>query len=153
MYGRCQPRKVWRNKLLTVRLPAPPRPSKMLQNRLRFVLLNELEHHVQGIIHDWPQHTILVHPGQSNMCENVLQGVSQLEGIDITETQLDVCVNDELGEANNFTAEVEGVSESRFLSLFSGQSPGWNHVNNKVFRVWRETYLTGFRFMLWSKCK
>jgi hypothetical protein len=58
------------------------------------------------------------------MCENVLQGVSQLEGIDITETELDVCVNDELGEAKNFAAEVKCVSESRFLSLFSGQSPG-----------------------------
>jgi hypothetical protein len=56
------------------------------------------------------------------MCENVLQGVSQLEGIDITETELDVCVNDEFGEAKDFAAEVKGVSESRFLSLFSGQS-------------------------------
>ena len=45
------------------------------------------------------------------MCKDVLQGVGELEGVDVAEAVLDVRVDDELGEAQDFAAQVEGVSE------------------------------------------
>ena len=46
------------------------------------------------------------------MGEDVLDGISELEGVDISETVLNMSVNDELREAKNFSAQVEGVSEA-----------------------------------------
>ena len=46
------------------------------------------------------------------MREDVLKGVRKLEGVDVTETVLDMGVDDELGQTKNFTAQVEGVSEA-----------------------------------------
>jgi hypothetical protein len=58
------------------------------------------------------------------MGEDVLNGIGELEGIDISETVLNVSVNDELGQTKNFSAQMEGVSETRLLSLLRRQSPG-----------------------------
>jgi len=57
------------------------------------------------------------------MSEDVLDGIGKLEGIDISETVLDVGVNDELSQTKDFSAQVESVSEARFLSFLSGQGP------------------------------
>jgi len=57
------------------------------------------------------------------MGEDVLDGISELESVDISETVLNVGVNDKLGQAKNFSAQVEGVSEARFLSFLCRQGP------------------------------
>ena len=38
--------------VLTIGLPASPRLTQMLEDRLRLVLLDTLGHHVQNIVHD-----------------------------------------------------------------------------------------------------
>ena len=57
------------------------------------------------------------------MREDVLQSVSELEGVDVAEAVLDVSVDDELGEAQDFAAQVEGVSEPGLFALFGRESP------------------------------
>ena len=49
--------------------------------------------------------------------EEILQSVRKLESVDVTKSELDVRVDDELGQSQDFSAEMEGVSESRSLSL------------------------------------
>ena len=45
-----------------------------------------------------------VHTGQStDMREDILQRVGELEGVDVAQTVLHVSVDDELGETKNFT--------------------------------------------------
>ena len=54
-----------------------------------------------------------VHTRQSsNVREDVLNGVSELEGVDIAKTELNVSVDDELRQTEDFTAQMEGVSET-----------------------------------------
>lgn len=57
------------------------------------------------------------------MSEDILDGIGELEGIDIAETVLNVGVDDELGQTKDFSAQVEGISEARFLSLLGRQGP------------------------------
>lgn len=57
------------------------------------------------------------------MSEDVLDGIGELEGIDVSETVLNVGVNDELSQTKDFSTQVEGVSEARFLSFFCCQGP------------------------------
>ena len=57
------------------------------------------------------------------MREDVLQGVGELERVNVAEAVLDVCVDDELGEAQNLAAQVEGVSEPGLLALFGREGP------------------------------
>lgn len=51
------------------------------------------------------------------MGEDVLDGVRELEGIDISETVLNMSIDNELSQTKDFSTQVEGVSETRFLSL------------------------------------
>ena len=60
----------------------------------------------------------------ANMGKDVLDGIGELECVDIPETVLNMGVDDELGQAKDFSTQVEGVSETRFLSLLRCQSPG-----------------------------
>ena len=46
------------------------------------------------------------------MGEDILNGVGELKGVDITETELYVGVDDQLRQTKDFTAQVEGVSET-----------------------------------------
>ena len=57
------------------------------------------------------------------MRKDVLQSICQLERVDISETVLDVGVDHKLRETEDFTAQVERVSETRLLSLFRSQRP------------------------------
>ena len=57
------------------------------------------------------------------MGEDILDGISELESIDITETVLNVGVNDKLGQTEDFSTQVEGVSETGFLSFLCRQGP------------------------------
>jgi hypothetical protein len=64
-----------------------------------------------------------VHARQStNVCKNVLDGIRQLEGVDVTKSELDVRIDDELCKTQDFTAQVERVSETRLLALLRRQS-------------------------------
>ena len=65
--------------------------------------------------HRWDTHLVLVpvHARErADVREDVLQGVGELERVDIAEAVLDMRVDDELGEAQDFAAQVEGVSEA-----------------------------------------
>ena len=57
------------------------------------------------------------------MGEDVLDSIGELESVDISETVLDVCINDEFGQAKNFSAQVESISKARFLSFLCRQGP------------------------------
>lgn len=51
---------------------------------------------------------VSVHAGQlTDVCENVLQTISQLEGIDVIESILDVRVHYQFSKPENFTTQVE----------------------------------------------
>ena len=49
--------------------------------------------------------------------EHELEAVGELERVDVAEAVLDVRVDDELGEAQDLAAQVEGVAEPRLLAL------------------------------------
>lgn len=71
-----------------------------------------------------PHHPILVpiNPRQlPHMRKHVLQPIRQLERIDVPKPELDMRVDDEFGETENLSDEMEGVSETGFLSLFGGE--------------------------------
>ena len=55
------------------------------------------------------------------MCEDVLQSIRKLERVNVTETVLDVGIDNELGEAKDFTTKVEGISKPRLLPLLRRQ--------------------------------
>ena len=57
------------------------------------------------------------------MGEDILDSISQLESIDIAETVLNVGVNDKLGRTKDFSTQVEGVSETGFLSFLCREGP------------------------------
>lgn len=64
---------------------------------------------------DLPHELVLVtvHSREgTDVGEGVLQSVGELEGVDVAKTVLDVGIDDELGEAEDFTTQVECVSES-----------------------------------------
>jgi hypothetical protein len=58
------------------------------------------------------------HEGKSNY---VLESVRKPEGVDITETELDICIDDELSQPQNLTTELESVSETRLLGFLHGE--------------------------------
>jgi len=57
----------------------------------------------------------------SNMGENVLEPISQLESFDVTKSVLHVRIDNKFEETQDFTAKMEGISEPTLLSLFSSQ--------------------------------
>lgn len=86
---------------------------------------------------------VSVHASQlTNVCKGVLKSISQLKGINIAQTILDVRVDDKLqsklgdtltvklylGEAQNLANQVKGISEARFLSLFGSEGLDWLQV-------------------------
>ena len=58
----------------------------------------------------------------SNMSKHVLQTISQLEGIHIVQAVLHVRIHNQFGQPQNLTAQMEGVTESGFFTLFGRQS-------------------------------
>jgi hypothetical protein len=55
------------------------------------------------------------------MREDILQRVGKLERVDIPEPELDMRIHNELGESQDFSAQMEGISEARFLALLGRQ--------------------------------
>jgi hypothetical protein len=50
--------------------------------------------------------------------KNILQSISELEGINVTETELDMCVNNQFRKSENFTTKMKGVPKTRLFALF-----------------------------------
>ena len=83
------------------------------------------------------------------MGEDVLNRICELEGIDSSKSELHMGIDDELGETEDFTAQMEGISETRLLTLLRGQCS----VRIALDRFFLEpdtngTYFTGFKLML-----
>ena len=63
-----------------------------------------------------------IHTGQgTNVTEDILQCIGQLERVDISETELHVRIDNQLRQTQNFSAQMEGVSETRLLSFLGGE--------------------------------
>lgn len=55
------------------------------------------------------------------MGEDVLHRISKLEGVHIPQAELDVGIDDKLGETENLSTQMEGISESRLFAFLGGQ--------------------------------
>ena len=65
---------------------------------------------------------VTVHSGQlSDMTEHVLETIGELERIDVTQSELHVGIHNELGQTQDFSDQMEGVSESRLFPLLGRQ--------------------------------
>ena len=72
---------------------------------------------------------VAVHTRQlTHVGKDVLQAVCKLEGIYIAQSELHVRVHHQLCEAHDLSAQVEGVAESRLLSLLRRQRLHWLQV-------------------------
>lgn len=73
---------------------------------------------------DLPHELVLVTVHASKLADvrkHVLQTICKLEGVDVTQAELDVGVDNKLGKTKDLSTQVEGVSESRLLSLLGCQ--------------------------------
>lgn len=71
-----------------------------------------------------------VHAGQgTDMSEDILQSIGQLEGVDVPKAELDVSVHDQLGQSENFSAQMEGIAEAGFLAFLRRQRLYWLQVH------------------------
>jgi len=48
----------------------------------------------------------------SDVCEDILDTISELESIDVSETILHMRIDNELHESEDFSAEMEGITET-----------------------------------------
>ena len=65
---------------------------------------------------------VTVHSGElTDVSKGVLESVCQLKCVRVRQAVLDVGIDDELGEPQNLSAQMERVSEPRLLSLFGRQ--------------------------------
>ena len=55
------------------------------------------------------------------MTEDVLERIGQLEGVDVSETELHMRIDNQLRQTQDFSAQVECISETRLLSFFGGE--------------------------------
>ena len=60
------------------------------------------------------------------MGEDVLQRIGQLKGVHVAETKLDVCIDDEFGEAKDLATKMESISKARFFPFFGRKRPEEN---------------------------
>ena len=64
-----------------------------------------------------------IHPGQlSNMSENILQSIGQLEGIHIIQTVLNMRIHNQFRQSQNFPAQMKSITKPRLFTLFRCQS-------------------------------
>jgi len=57
------------------------------------------------------------------MRKNILQRICELESIDVSETELHMSVDDELGEPKNLATQLKCISETRLLTFLCSQGP------------------------------
>jgi hypothetical protein len=84
----------------------------------------------------------------TNVREDILKSIRELEGVNIAKPILDMGINDKLRQAQNFSTQVESIPETGLLPLFRGQRPIKPIVNKRQCRKIGITYLTGFKFIL-----
>lgn len=61
---------------------------------------------------------VAVHAGEgTDMSEDILQGIGKLKSIDVAKPELDMCINDKLGEPQDFTTQMESISKTRLLAF------------------------------------
>ena len=84
----------------------------------------------------------------ANVREDILKGIRELEGVNIAKPVLDMGIDNELRQAQNFSTQVESIPETRLLPLFRGQRPIKPIVNKRQRRRIGTTYFTGFKFIL-----
>jgi hypothetical protein len=71
-----------------------------------------------------------IHAGQStNMREDVLNCIRELERVDIPQTKLHMSVDDEFRQPQDFSAQMERIAETRLLSLLRGESLDWLEIH------------------------
>lgn len=77
---------------------------------------------------------VTVHTRQrTDVSEDVLQGVSQLERVDVAKAELNVSIDDQLGKTEDFAAQMERISEAGLLTLFCGEgSARHNQARSKT---------------------
>ena len=99
----------------------------------------------------------------ANMREDVLQSVCELKGVDVAKAILDVRVDHQLGQPQNLATQMEGVTETRLLSLLKITN---NNIKTETSykergERWKSAFvlalvvsvLTGFKLKLKSRCK
>jgi hypothetical protein len=65
---------------------------------------------------------ISVHAGQlAHVVESIQNSIRELECVDVSQSILDLGINNKFGESQYFSHQVESVSEARLLSLLGGQ--------------------------------
>ena len=65
---------------------------------------------------------VTVHSGQmTNMRENVMQSISQLEGIHISQSILNMRINNQFNKSQYFTTQVESITKSTSLTFLRGE--------------------------------
>jgi hypothetical protein len=57
------------------------------------------------------------------MCKDILEGIRELESVDIAKTELDVSINNKFRQTKNFTTEMERIPEAGLLALLRCQCP------------------------------
>jgi hypothetical protein len=100
---------------------------------------------------DLPHEFVLVsvHARESaNVRKNILKGVRELEGVNIAKAVLNMCINDKLRQAKDFSTQVKSISKTRLLPLFRGQRPIKPIVNTEQIRRIGTTNFTGFKFIM-----
>jgi hypothetical protein len=84
----------------------------------------------------------------TNVRKDVLKGIRELEGVNIAKPVLDMGIDDELRQAQNFSTQVKSVSETGLLAFFCGQRPIKSIFKKRQRRRIGITYFTGFKFIL-----
>ena len=65
---------------------------------------------------------VAIHSSQlADVRKRVLETISELIGVNVAQAVLDMGVHHELGEAENFSDEMEGIAESGLLALLGRQ--------------------------------
>jgi hypothetical protein len=80
---------------------------------------------------DLPHDSVLVPVNTRKLTQvsiHVLQTVVELESINISQSELDVTVNDKFDYPKDLSAQVEGVSETGSLTLFGCEGFDWFQV-------------------------
>jgi len=84
--------------------------------------------------------------------KDILQRIGELKSINITETELNVGIDDKFRETKDFTTQMESISETRLLALLRSQSPE-DIVNRKEAREYESSLLNRLQVHVIIKVK
>ncbi len=78
-----------------------------------------------------PHDSVLVTINTSQLTQmsiHVLEAIIKLEGINVTQTILHITINHKFNNSENLSTQVEGITETRSLTLLCGESLHWFQV-------------------------